>query len=86
MPIMIDLRCTACDHTFEELIDREASAPPCPKCGQETKRLVSLPSPVLFREGWYEHIDRHPIYISSKKQLKNETRKRGLTSIYAEEW
>ncbi len=38
----------------------------------------------IFHEGWYEHIDADPIYIKSRKQLREETRSRGLTSDYAE--
>jgi len=38
----------------------------------------------IFHEGVYEHIDKEPIYVHSKKQLREETRSRGLTSDYAE--
>lgn len=29
-------------------------------------------------KGWYEHIDKHPIYIRDKQHLKEECAKRGL--------
>lgn len=39
-----------------------------------------------FKAGYYEHIASEPIYCGSKRQLKTECDKRGLTSIYASEW
>lgn len=36
------------------------------------------PAVILFKEEWYEHIDENPIFITSKKQLKQECEKRGM--------
>lgn len=47
------------------------------------EKVVSSPKVHRFKEGWYEHIDKEPIYISSKKQLREETEKRGQYSEYA---
>ena len=57
----------------------------CTKCGQpfSTKCSAEERHAVhIFREGLYEHIDAKPIYIKSKKQLRQETESRGLTSHY----
>ncbi len=81
-----DLQCEACGQVEERLLGIEEKNPECPACGGATKRVLGSPVVHEFREGWYEHIDRKPIYVSSKKQLKDECRKRNLTSIYAEEW
>lgn len=35
-----------------------------------------------FRSGYYEHIALDPIYIKNRKQLRQETEARGLTSHY----
>lgn len=32
----------------------------------------------IFKEEWYEHIADHPIFITSKKQLREECEKRGM--------
>jgi hypothetical protein len=32
----------------------------------------------IFKEEWYEHIADHPIFIRSKKQLREECEKRGM--------
>lgn len=84
MPLY-DFRCKTCGLVWEDLIAADAPDPSC-QCGGLSERLISLPTPILFREGWYNDIDTEPMYISSKKQLRDECRKRGLTSIYAEEW
>ena len=36
------------------------------------------PAVILFKEEWYEHIDENPIFITSKKQLRQECEKRGM--------
>lgn len=36
------------------------------------------PSVIIFKEEYYEHIDGHPIWITSKKQLREECEKRGM--------
>ena len=38
-----------------------------------------------FKNGYFEHIDLEPIYCGNKIKLRDECRKRGLTSVYAEE-
>ena len=59
----------------------------CPTHKIKPMHIVpAMQEPIFFREGFYEHLDTKPIYITSKRQLKDEARKRGLTSIYAEEW
>lgn len=40
MPIF-DFRCVKCGHTFEQLV-RTTAAPPCPKCKEQTKRLLTV--------------------------------------------
>lgn len=57
----------------------------CCRCDVELMgTLASNQSAVVhsFRSGWYEHIDADPIYIHSRKQLKEETIARGLTSKF----
>lgn len=86
MPLY-DFKCDECTHIFERLCkyeDRDDMK--CPTCGMSASPLISRSQPILFKEGWYEHIDKKPLYITSKKQLKDECTKRGLTSIYASEW
>lgn len=50
----------------------------------EQLSIDGTPAVHIFREGWFEHITDKPIYIKSMRQLKEETRSRGLVSHYAE--
>ena len=56
------------------------------KCEMMANQKPDVDAPLvsIFHEGFYEHLDSKPIYISSKRQLREECRKRGLTSDYAE--
>ena len=41
----------------------------------------SLPNMHIFKPMWYEDIDVQPIYIESKRQLKEECKKRNLVAV-----
>ncbi len=85
MPLY-DYECPGCgleDEYINSIAERQTQ--PCENCGENMIQKISLGRYIPFKEGWYEHIDRKPMYISSKRQLRDECRKRGLTSIYAEE-
>lgn len=53
-------------------------------CGATLEIKITAPNFVPFHGGFHEHIDHEPIYIKSKRQLQQECRRRGLTSMYAE--
>jgi len=80
-------QCKECNHEFEEYrpIDRRYDVL-CPECG-EGKIEIIIKKPASyhpFPEGWWEHLDVKPIYISSRRQLKDECKKRGLRAKYLE--
>lgn len=80
-----DFKCLDCEHEFNRIVkiaDREYVH--CP-CGSKVKQILRTQEPIMFRAGWYEHIDLNPVYIGSKRQLRGECDKRGLTSTYASE-
>ena len=58
----------------------------CESCGKviEANKVNEQGFPLwnMFKSGWYEHIDRDPIYIGSRKQLKDETVSRDKFSHY----
>lgn len=87
MPLY-DFACDSCGVIEERLLKIDYDEQKCLKCDGPMRRWFGRNQPTYhrFREGWYEHIAEEPIYIRSKKQLKEECRQRGLTSIYAEEW
>lgn len=78
-----DYQCQKCGQKFEVFakisdFSRHAEC----ACGGSGKLLVSKPTYHPFPEGWWEHLDIDPIHISSKRQLRAECEKRGLSSVY----
>lgn len=82
MPLY-DYECNSCKKVFEALAKADNSdAPVCESCGGSTRRLVSRATYHKFPEGFWPHLDIDDIYVSSRKQLKRECEKRGLSSVY----
>ena len=50
----------------------------CPHCAQEQPNQTLHINTGEWVKGWYEHIDKEPIYIESKRHLAYECEKRGL--------
>jgi putative FmdB family regulatory protein len=79
------MRCRGCLNEFEELrpiADMDAEIT-CPSCGlnQYPLRLVTATNKgFVLKPFWHEHLDKKPVYIESKQQLKRELRKRGFDS------
>jgi len=46
------------------------------KCGEDTS-----PKPMFFTPWTYEDLDVYPIHITSKRQLKEECKKRNLIAV-----
>lgn len=82
MPIY-EFYCPTCDKSNERLLKIEHEEQHCLVCGGLVRKIISVPNPHFFREGYYPHLDIKPVYCSSKRQLKEECKKRGLTSHYA---
>jgi putative FmdB family regulatory protein len=53
MPIY-EYACNVCGHKFDQLMKMGASEPPCPKCGEATRKLVSASGFILKGGGWYK--------------------------------
>ena len=84
MPVY-DYRCGNCGaewNHYKTIADRKTCY--C-KCGAIGNIVPSTPSVVLFKPRWHPHITSKPLYIESKKQLKEECRKHGMTSVYLED-
>lgn len=81
MPLY-DYECKVCGKTFEALSCISDRRSVLCDCGGGCRLLISKPNFHPFPEGPWEHLDVEPVYISSKKQLKRECDKRGLSSVY----
>ena len=85
MPVY-NYKCKTCDHRFEAFASvEERNNTLCQKCSSPTEiafwesRGVDYHS---FPEGFFEHISDTPIYVSDKRQLKEECKKHGCFSPY----
>lgn len=86
MPIY-DMKCNICGVEKELLCKiNERRDQNCICGGHLMVQLNSSYAVHSFKAGYFEHIALEPIYCGSKRQLKGECDKRGLTSIYASEW
>ena len=72
-------QCLNCDRTFEAfstIDDRKFSE--CAGCESIAELTIGRPAAVHdFALGWFEHLAHEPIYIKSRKQLKEECNRRG---------
>jgi putative FmdB family regulatory protein len=79
MPLY-DYLCNNCGKDFEainEVREREFCA--CPDCGNPAKLIFSsVGRKDWFREGFWEDFDIKPIYVSSKRQLKELCKRYGV--------
>lgn len=56
----------------------ERDAQRCPMCRGALKRHMSVPQPVMFKGEWYHfHGPEDAAFVTSKRQLFEECRKRG---------
>ena len=80
-----DYSCYACGVEFEANVPVEQrDSVSCPRCGatQSVARRTVYPFAAhIWKPQWFEHIDTKPIWIESKRQLKEECEKRGLIPI-----
>jgi len=91
MPIH-NFRCPNCGlferfQSIDELRDEET----CQVCGSTSRKTFELfthnngGGVRIFKPMWFEHIAPEPIYVESRKQLREECEKRGKYSQYIED-
>lgn len=82
--VVKDFRCPRCEAKALDLLCAPIESPPICSCGVQMERFFTAGSKFHpFREGFYEHLDVNPVYVTSKRQLKDECKRRGLSSAYA---
>lgn len=69
-----------CGNRFEEfkrIKDRKSVV--CPECEGETRLLIgNFNRGFVLEPQFFEHLDTEPVWIKSKKHLKQECEKRGV--------
>ena len=86
-----EYRCTKCQQlvthlfTLAEKAEYDEKPDFCPKCVGPMKRCFVNPQALrLFKPDYYDHITTKPLYIESRKQLKEQCEKHGVRSGYIE--
>ena len=80
MPLY-DMRCKTCGMEFEHLCKiAEMQLARCPECDSPAKALISPPKRDWFRPHWNEHFDEKPIFVKSKRHMKELCLKYDVTS------
>lgn len=79
--------CKQCNKVYSEystIADRNNSN--CPECGSSDTpiQISNFNRGHVFRPGFYEHLDTEPVYVGSKKQMKEECKKRGVRALCLE--
>lgn len=75
-----DYECPVCDKVVEQvnsMAQRHSKAPRCH--GRRMVLAVGAAKPTIhtFKPMWAENLDSEPIYITSKRQYKEEAARRG---------
>lgn len=80
-----DYRCPECGIEFEAFAHIDARHDVrCPQCGKRADmQITGVQKHMPFKEGFFPHLDKTPVYASSKRQLKDECKKRDLFMPYA---
>lgn len=71
-----------CSHKFSafcKIADRELQK--CPVCKAPARQAISAPKVHIFQPSWWNDIASKPLWIESKKQLKEECEKHGCMAV-----
>ena len=76
------LKCKVCDNVFEETSKVDDRNNIKCECGGETSIVIQPTTFQIFKPFWHPNLDKKPVWIKSKKHLKEESDKRNMTSFY----
>lgn len=76
------LQCKACNNVFEEISSVNDRLNIRCECGGNTEIMIQPTASHIFEPFWHPNLDSKPVYIKSKKHLKEESDKRNMTSYY----
>ena len=81
MPLY-QVQCKECSKEFEEFTKVDDRNDIKCECGGETEIIICPVVSHIFKEFWHPNLDKKPVFIKSKKHLKEESDKRNMTSYY----
>ena len=76
------LKCKVCDNVFEEFAKVDDRNDIKCECGGETSIVIQPTTFHIFKPFYHPNLDKKPVWIKSKKHLKEESDKRNMTSYY----
>jgi len=79
---MYRLRCRECSNVFEEIARVDDRNDIKCECGGDTDLVICPTAFHIFEPYWHPNLDKKPVWIKSKKHLKEESDKRNMTSFY----
>ena len=76
--ITIDIRCSACEHTWDEMVERgqEEAEHKCSECGGSASRILSTPA--VMREAYHMGYKRGDKYELNKQIARMKVEKANL--------
>jgi putative FmdB family regulatory protein len=82
-----DFKCESCHQVTENWARINEMTVPCPLCGERATRMISCPAVHGdFEPRLVENIAHEPIWIDSKKTLRREMEKHGVSEKYGKGW
>ena len=81
MPLY-QVKCHKCSKEFEKFAKVDDRNDIKCECGGETNILIQPIVSHIFKPFFHPNLDKKPVYIKSKKHLKEESDKRNFTSYY----
>lgn len=72
----------SCRHYYIYSKDDKRVVEICGNCMSEINAESASSHVKIFEPFWHPNLDKKPVWIKSKKHLKEESDKRGMTSYY----
>jgi len=83
---LYEYECNSCERRWEAIAPvEERYSSPCPSCGHKPPTILiggNKQQTKLFPEGWFRDIAYDPIYITSRRQLREECKKHECYAKY----
>ena len=79
---MYQVKCRKCNKIFDEIAKVDDRHDIKCECGGDTSIMICPVVSHIFEPFFHPNLDSKPVWIKSKKHLKEESDKRDMTSYY----
>jgi len=80
--VRYDMQCDECSDIVEEVRESGDTMGTCRTCGGLTHWKPSVQVQPTFKPVYHEHLDRKPVLLTSRRQYREELKKRDLRGPY----